>query len=99
MMHARHIQSRVDEYHDAFVKAVARGRHTSTKKVRDNFGQGRMFGANLAKKVGMVDRITTMDEIVDELSLKSALRPKISGAFGAGFYDFVEPRTRLESSR
>lgn len=55
-------QFRVDEYYEMFVDAVAKGRGVSTKKVLDDFGQGRVFGAKQAVQVGMADRIATMDE-------------------------------------
>jgi ClpP class serine protease len=51
------MQQRVDEYYGMFVKAVARGRETTAKKVNEGFGQGRVFGAEEAKKRGMIDAI------------------------------------------
>lgn len=57
-----YFQSRVDDYYDMFVDAVAKGRDTATKNVIDNFGKGRVFGAKQALAAGMVDRIATLDE-------------------------------------
>lgn len=62
------IQSRVDDYYGAFVSAVARGRGTTQKDVRDNFGQGRMMGAGDAVKYGMVDGVKTFEQVISELS-------------------------------
>lgn len=55
-------QQRVNEYGDMFVKAVARNRGVTPKDVRQNFGQGRSFGAQQAKQLGMVDRVASFDE-------------------------------------
>ena len=55
-------QKRVDEYYSDFVWNVAKGRGTTPETVRNNFGQGRMFGAKDAKAAGMVDRIATIEE-------------------------------------
>jgi HK97 family phage major capsid protein len=60
-------QQRVNEYYDAFVGAVARGREVSKKDVRDGFGQGRVVGAAEAKRLGMVDRVATLDETIARL--------------------------------
>lgn len=61
------LQGRVDEYYGMFVKSVARGRGISTAKVKSDFGQGRVLGANDALKVGMVDRIATFEQTVQRL--------------------------------
>jgi signal peptide peptidase SppA len=57
-----HLQERVDEYYDMFVKAVARNRGVGVQAVRDGFGEGRVVGAKQAKALGMVDRIETLDQ-------------------------------------
>ena len=64
-------QQRVDEYGDMFVKAVARGRGVKVSDVKENFGQGRVFGAGEAKSRGMVDRIATLDETLARLGVTS----------------------------
>jgi ClpP class serine protease len=63
------LQHRVDEYGEMFVKAVARNRGVNAKEVRENFGQGRMFGAKEAKERGLVDRIATLDETLERLGV------------------------------
>jgi HK97 family phage major capsid protein len=60
-------QQRVNEYGDMFVKAVARGRDVKVSDVKENFGEGRVFGAKEAKQRGMVDRIATLDETLSRL--------------------------------
>lgn len=62
-----YLQSRVNEYYDMFVGAVARNRGVSVSAVRNGFGEGRMVGAKAAKAQGMVDRIATLDETIDRL--------------------------------
>ena len=58
------LQSRIDEYYSMFLKAVARGRATTTAAVRDGFGQGRVVGASEAVSLGMADRIGTIEDAV-----------------------------------
>lgn len=64
---AEHVQMMVDDYYDQFVRAVARNRKVSVAKVRQDFGGGRTFTAKRALERGMVDRIATMDQVIDEL--------------------------------
>lgn len=66
-------QQRVDEYYDAFVGAVARNRGVTRAKVLKDFGQGRVYGAEQAKEVGMVDRIATLAEVIRGLQPRSRL--------------------------
>jgi len=60
-------QQRVDEYGEMFVKAVARNRGITPKEVRENYGQGRSFGAKEAKQRGMADRVASFDETLERL--------------------------------
>jgi signal peptide peptidase SppA len=57
-------------YDSAFVKAVATGRGVSQTKVREGFGQGRMLTAQAALDAGMVDRVATLQQVVDGLVTK-----------------------------
>ena len=76
---AEHIQMMVDDYYDQFVRAVARNRKVGVKKVRAEFGGGRTFTAKRTLERGMVDRIATMDQIIDELrGAKSTSRPSVA---------------------
>jgi ClpP class serine protease len=58
------MQSRVDDYYGAFVRAVARGRGVGVQQVRDGMGQGRVLGAEEALAQGMVDGVATLAEVV-----------------------------------
>lgn len=58
------IQASVDAAKTAFVKTVARGRGISPADVVANYGDGRAFSAKDALRVGLVDRIATMDDVI-----------------------------------
>jgi signal peptide peptidase SppA len=64
--------SQMQEYHESFVKAVARGRGVALKVVREQFGEGRMFVAGAAKQRGMVDGIRTYDQVLASLGVGAA---------------------------
>jgi signal peptide peptidase SppA len=65
------VQDTVDQYYDKFVRAVAAGRKTSLKDVRENFGEGRMRTAADAVKAGMADRVATFEDVLQELQRDS----------------------------
>ena len=60
-MHARW-QAEINEVRDEFVAAVARGRRTSQRGVREKHGEGLMYSAKDAVKLGLADRIGTFEE-------------------------------------
>jgi signal peptide peptidase SppA len=60
-------QSRVDDYHAAFVRAVARGRAVSVAHVRDGMGQGRVLGAQAALAEHMIDGVMPMPELIRKM--------------------------------
>lgn len=64
---------------DDFVGAVAQGRGTTTEDVLANYGQGRCLMAAEALAVGMVDRIGTLDSVLDQLH-SGAAAPASDGA-------------------
>lgn len=53
-------QSEVDQTYRDFIAAVARGRGMKPEAVIEKFGKGRCFSAPMAKKVGMIDSISTI---------------------------------------
>jgi signal peptide peptidase SppA len=71
------MQSRVDDYYGAFVKAVARGRGVGVQQVRDGMGQGRVLGADEALAQGMVDGVAPVAEVVRGMQrqMKASSRP------------------------
>lgn len=72
-----YLQQRVNLAEDNFIKAVAAGRNVTPAQVRDNFGKGRMFGAQELVKRGMADRVGTMQETLQRFG---AAPPRIGAA-------------------
>lgn len=66
------LQARVDEAGVDFIKAVAGGRKTTQANVKENFGQGRVYGAKEALSRGMVDRVATLGDVIGGLTQKPA---------------------------
>jgi len=58
----------IDDWYGKFTAAVATGRGTTVKDVRQNFGEGRCVSSAQALKAGMIDRVATMDELLGELT-------------------------------
>jgi signal peptide peptidase SppA len=73
------MQSRIDDYYAAFTSGVAKGRKVSVADVRGNMGKGRVFGADQAKSAGMVDSISTLDQVISRMqSTMQASKPRAS---------------------
>lgn len=77
------IQASVSEVYDSFVEAVARNRGVKVAIVRNGFGEGRVVGAREAVKLGMADRIATLEETVNRLLGRNAP----GASFGAAVTD------------
>jgi len=60
-------QKLVDDLADVFINSVASGRGVSAETVQKKYGQGDIFVAAEAKKRGMIDSISTLDSLIDEL--------------------------------
>jgi signal peptide peptidase SppA len=71
----QHMQQIVNEANNRFLNAVAQGRGVSIDQVRDNYGGGKVFGAETALELGMIDGIQTLDSVVGRAS---------EGGFNAG---------------
>lgn len=69
-------QQRIDAYYASFVNAVARNRGVDAATVRKDFGQGRMVAAADAVRLGMADRIATLEETLAGLGAQD--RPATS---------------------
>jgi signal peptide peptidase SppA len=61
------MQSRVDDYYNAFVEAVAIGRGVSIDDVKTGMGEGRVLGADAALAQNMVDGIATFDDVLAKM--------------------------------
>jgi signal peptide peptidase SppA len=59
-----HLQETVDTFGAMFEKAVARGRKVSQADVHGKFGQGRIFDAKTAVRLGIADRVGTLDDVL-----------------------------------
>lgn len=61
-------KEQVDEYFDAFVSIVEKGRGMSEKKVR-KLADGRTYTARQAKKNGLIDRIASFDDAKEQIGM------------------------------
>jgi signal peptide peptidase SppA len=68
------LQKRVDDYYGMFVNAVAKGRNVTAEAVRSGFGEGRVVGAKEAVKLGMADRVATIDNVLSKLGVATNTR-------------------------
>jgi capsid assembly protease len=68
-----HMQSMVDGYGIAFERAVARGRGITQSDVHSKFGQGRVFDAKTAVRIGMADRVGTLADVLSTPSLSTSV--------------------------
>jgi signal peptide peptidase SppA len=69
-----HLQTQVDATYDTFVNQVARGRGVAKSVAKDGFGQGRMYHAQQAAELGLIDRVATMGRVLDELGAGTSAR-------------------------
>lgn len=74
------IQTLVDDYYDLFVSAVALQRGVSADDVRSGFGQGKVVLAAEAARLGMVDRVETMEQALLRLSAEAGTRAVSRGS-------------------
>jgi signal peptide peptidase SppA len=66
------VQGTVNDYYDMFIRAVARGRGVSQADVIAGFGEGRVVMAEQAVRLGMADRVATIDEVIGGLQAGSS---------------------------
>lgn len=62
-----YVQEGVDHFYNLFTSDVAKGRGVQVSAVRDGFGEGRMVNAAEAVKMGMADRVDTLDNTLSRL--------------------------------
>lgn len=60
----RAIQGRIDDYYEAFTASVARNRGVSQAKVKKDFGEGRVLGANQAVACKMADKVMVLGDFI-----------------------------------
>lgn len=64
------LQEMVDTFGGMFEKAVARGRGVKIEDVQKKFGRGRVFDAQKAVRIGMADRVGTLDDVLGKFGVK-----------------------------
>jgi signal peptide peptidase SppA len=69
------LQAQVDEMYTMFVDAVAAGRKTTPKAVREGYGEGAVLTAKEAKAAGLVDRIATLQQTIERLGASATTVP------------------------
>lgn len=62
------IQASVDDFGRMFEADVAKGRGVTAAEVHAKWGQGAMFGAQDAVKLGLADRVGTIDDTIARLA-------------------------------
>lgn len=62
-----HLQTQIDETTDMFIGDIARGRGITPATVKAKYGKGRTMYGVTAKNAGLVDRVATMQAVVDGL--------------------------------
>jgi signal peptide peptidase SppA len=97
------MQSMVDEFYGMFVKSVAKGRAVKVEDVRAGFGEGRVVTAQQAVKLGMADRIATLDQVLSKYGVSrgnaTAMSPgvAISAAAKPGKADDMDCECECEA--
>lgn len=71
-------QTRVNDYYQMFSAAVARGRGVSQADVVSGFGEGRVVGADEAVRLGMADRVATIDQVINQLQVNNSARKPLT---------------------
>jgi capsid assembly protease len=88
---------RVNEYYDAFVNGVARGRGVTAAAAKRDFGGGRCLSAKDCVRAGMADRVATFDSVLGDLS--AAMNPQAPGYSPARRALLVKRLERLREAR
>jgi signal peptide peptidase SppA len=79
------IQERVDYVYSVFVDDVAKHRGISSEEVLERMADGRIFLGRRAVEAGLVDGVSTMEDLIGKLSAGeiTAARPPVAGAAAA----------------
>ncbi|MDD5033248.1 MAG: S49 family peptidase [Methylococcaceae bacterium] len=76
-----YLGARAGDYYGMFTQGVARGRMVPLSNARNGMGQGRVLGAEAAKREGMVDGVMTLNALLQKMQ-RSALIQKMQGSAG-----------------
>jgi signal peptide peptidase SppA len=74
------MQKHVDFYYNSFIRGVALGRGVSVAQVKSDFGQGRVFNSSDAKAAGLIDRVDTLDGVLEKLGAGAGNKQPIRSA-------------------
>lgn len=74
-----YLQAGVDRYYDMFTAAVAKYRGAKIDDVKNGFGEGGMVGAKEAVKLGMANRVATLDETIMRLLKEQQVKANGNG--------------------
>lgn len=66
-----HVQASVETHYGAFVAAVARGRGTTQKQVREGMGQGRVLLPEDALDARMIDGVATLAQVIAKVHART----------------------------
>lgn len=77
-------QARVDEMYNAMTAAIGKYRGVSAAAVKSGFGEGRSVGAKKAVELGMVDRVATFEQVIQDLLSGKAAPASSSSRADAG---------------
>ena len=89
----QHMQELVDAFGLKFEKAVARGRKITLADVQGKFGRGRVWTAEQAVKIGLADRVGTLDDVLGKYGVT---RSAPANARAEGSVGTVASATRTE---
>lgn len=79
------MQKFVERGYDKFVARVAKGRKMSESKVR-LIGEGRVWGAEKAKEIGLVDALGSLNDAIEWVAGKCDLK----NSYDVGYYPTIE---------
>lgn len=88
------MQAQVDAYYAMFTTDVAKGRNVAVETVRKGFGEGRVLGAKDAVRLGMADRIGTLEEVIADAA--SGREPQKEAASVIDIEDMASAATAME---
>ena len=63
----KRVQARLTSIEEIFISKVAQGRGVSTEKVLNDFGQGDVLIASKALEAGMIDKISSFEDVIKNL--------------------------------
>lgn len=70
------IQKRVDYYYGMFIKSVSENRRISQKSLKESYGNGKIYTADEALKLGVIDGIATLEQVVNKLQRAESKKQK-----------------------